>query len=153
MSAETLGVWLIGIGSLVIFLRLVVGSQRPAEGLTFRGPLSTGEDRLRFAVEGTGAAFVALGSVMLAIADPPSASLLLAIPFGYVILHGLSAWKLRQYWLYRRDEAVRAASADSATDFRRMRAASASVCASWRWCLLHPFNRDYWPKMAHGLTE
>ena len=153
MSAETLGVWLIGIGSLVIFLRLVVGSQRPAEGLTFRGPLSTGEDRLRFAVEGTGAAFVALGSVMLAIADPPSASLLLAIPFGYVILHGLSAWKLRQYWLYRRDEAVRAASADSATDFQRMQAASASVCASWRWCLLHPFNRDYWPKMAHGLTE
>lgn len=55
MSAVAWGTWLVGLGAVTIFLAMVVGSERPYEGLKFEGPFNSRAQRLRFAVEGTGA--------------------------------------------------------------------------------------------------
>jgi hypothetical protein len=133
MSLTTAGVWLIGLGSLVIFAGLVLGSERPYSGMTFRGPFNTRRDRLRFAVEGAGAGLVAVGSVLLAVDDLPSLWLLLAAALGTsLMVYGLAAWKLRQYWQYRM-----AANPPAQPGGR---------IGTWRWCFTHPFNDEYWPK-------
>ncbi len=146
VTVEEVGVWLIGIGALVIAAALVLASERPYTGMTFRGPFNTRRDRTQFALEGTGALFVAGGSVLLAATEPPSLWLFLALPAGYAIFHGLAAWKLWQYWRYRAAEADRAALLESSTELERRFALCARECATWRWCLGHPFNQEYWPQ-------
>ncbi len=146
MDAQTVAVWLIAAGALVIVLGLVAGAERPHEGISFRGPLSTRAARLRFAVEATGAALVAAGSVLLAVTNPPDYRLLVLLPIAYGLTHLLAAWKLRQYWQFRHAEALRALSGDSATALQRRMARCAAHCVRWRWCLRHPFNDEYWPR-------
>lgn len=146
-------VWLIGVGALVIFLGLVVGSQRPYEGVSFSGPYATRADRLRFGVEASGACLVAAGSVLLAINEPPPFWLAALVPVLYSLVHVLTAWKLRQYWRYRQEEAERAVKADAATSHERWQAAVAAACATWRWCLTHPYNSEYWPRAERARVE
>jgi hypothetical protein len=146
VDAQTWGVWLIGSGALIIVLGLVFGSERPTTGITFQGPFNTRFDRLRFAVQCAGAALVAAGSVVLAIAEPPSLWLFVILPAVYVIVHVLVAWKLRQYWRFRLDQAERAVRGDAATDLEHRMARCARTCASWRWSLRHPFNDEDWPR-------
>jgi hypothetical protein len=126
------GVWLIGLGSLVIFAGLVLSSERPYTGRSYRGPFNTQRDRLRFAVEGAGAGLAAVGSVLLAIEHLPSPWLFSAVPGTCLMIYGLTAWKLRQYWQYRL----------AATP----PAQPGGTVGTWRWCLTHPFNDEPWPK-------
>lgn len=146
MDAETLSVWLIGAGALTIVLGLVFASERAYEGVSMRGPFSTRDKRLRFAVEAAGATLVAAGSILLAATSSPSAWLLLIPVAAYALAHLLAAWKLGQYWRFRSDEASRAAAGDDANELQRDLAVCASSCASWGWCLRHPFNDEYWPR-------
>jgi hypothetical protein len=143
MNLTTTGVWLIGIGSLVIFVGLIAGSEKPYEGMTFRGPFNTRAQRLPFAVEGAGACLVAVGSVLLAIDNPPSIWLLLVVPVAYLVVHTLTAWKLHQYWSKRLEKAQ---DGPKDTPLERQWLTCISTCASWRWCLAHPFNDEHWPK-------
>jgi hypothetical protein len=91
---------------------------------------------------------VAAGSLVLAVSEPPSVSLLVVLPGAYLLVHGLTAWKLHQYWRYRLVEAQRAAAAEGATELQRRMRTCAERCASWRWCFKHPFNQEYWPQSA-----
>jgi hypothetical protein len=138
MSVTTVGVWLIGLGSLVIFAGLVVSSERPYVGRSYRGPFNTRRDRLRFAIEGAGAGLVAMGSVLLAIEDLPSPWLLLVVPGTYLMVHVLTAWKLRQYWQYQLAAAQPGGAPSTQLDM--------ATFGTWRWCLTHPFNDEGWPK-------
>jgi hypothetical protein len=153
VDATTTATWLIGIGSLTIAAGLAIGSERPYEGMTFRGPFNTPADRMRFAVETTGAIFVASGSVLLAFANPPSPALLVAVVVGYGLIHTLSAWKLQQYWIYRRERAIQETRGEGVRELQHRMADCAHACASWRWCLRHPFNGEYWPKSARSWTN
>jgi cytochrome c biogenesis protein CcdA len=91
VETTTVAVWLIGAGALMIALGLVLASERPYEGVSFRGPLSTRAARLRFAVEAAGASLVAAGSVLLAVVETPCARLLLILPIAYTLVHAASA--------------------------------------------------------------
>jgi hypothetical protein len=153
VDAETTATWLIGLGALTIVAGLVVGSERPYEGMTFRGPFNTPADRLRFAIEATGALSVATGSVLLAIVHPPSPVLLLVVLGGYAFVHGLCAWKLLQYWQHRRERAIQATRGEGVTELQHKMADCARTCATWRWCLRHPFNGEYWPKSARSWSR
>jgi hypothetical protein len=140
MDTTTAGGWLIGAGSLVIFAGLIFGSEQPYQGIKFQGPFNTRSQRLRFAVEGAGAGLIAVGSALLAVNHPPSPWLLLALPSAYLLMHSLMAWKLRQFWLGRREKI------DGPDAIQVQWAACAAVCSSWEWCLRHPFNDESWPK-------
>lgn len=145
MNLTTTGLWLIGAGSLIIFVGLIAGSEQPYEGMTFRGPYNTRSQRLPFAVEGSGACLVAIGSVLLAVHNPPSLWLLLAVPVAYLLVHVLSAWKLHQYWLRRLEKAKEGPKNEA---LQRQWLACSTTCASWRWCLTHPFNDEHWSKVV-----
>jgi hypothetical protein len=140
MDTTIAGGWLIGTGSLVIFAGLIFGSEQPYQGIKFQGPFNTRSQRLRCAVEGAGAGLVAVGSALLAVEHPPSPWLLLVLPTAYLVVHLLMAWKLRQLWVARR------AKIDGPDAIHIQWAACAAVCASWQWCLKHPFNDEHWPK-------
>lgn len=141
MNVTTVGVWLIGLGSLVIFAGLVLSSERPYTGRSYRGPFNTRRDRLRFAVEGAGAGLVAVGSVLLAIEHLPSPWLFSAVPGTCLMVYGLTAWKLRQYWQYR-------LAADPSTQPGGTPSSQLAMATfgTWRWCLTHPFNDESWPR-------
>lgn len=62
------------------------------------------------------------------------------LPTAYLVVHLLMAWKLRQLWVARR------AKIDGPDAIHIQWAACAAVCASWQWCLKHPFNDEHWPK-------
>ena len=146
MAAEDVAVWMIGVGSLTIAVGLIFGSERPFDGLVFRGPFNTRADRLRFAVEAAGASFVAVGSLVFAIENPPSPVLLVFVPVLYVIVHATTAWKLRQYWLYRLGEAETHARGDAGpNELVRRQLECARECATWRWVIRHTFSGEYWP--------
>ena len=154
MDASTWAVWLIGIGSLLIVLNSVLGSERPSEGVSFMGPLSRRRDRIRFALVGTGAVLVSAGSVVLAVTEPPTPWLAVVVPAIYLGVHLLAAWKLRQYWHgYRLPTATQATAGDIVPDLLRQQLACAEVCSTWRWCLGHPFNGEYWPKRVLAKVE
>jgi len=154
VDAEATATWLIGIGALTIVLGLVIGSERPYTGLTFRGPFNTRADRLRFAIEATDAVFLAVGSILLAAVHPPSPWFLLAfVLVGYGLVHLLSAWKLLQYWRYRREREIQATRGEGTTELQYQMADCARTCATWSWCLRHPFDEEYWPKSARSWRQ
>jgi hypothetical protein len=157
MDTAHVGGWLVGVGALLVVLSFVVGSPRPVEGMTFRGPLTLRRDRLAFAVQATGLALAAVGSVVLVAGDFPSLWLVLvtlgAIAVG---IYALSVWKLHQYWQPRLAEALQALRAEDADKYPVMawQAACAKRCASWRWCLMHPLHSDdYWPRDCYNLPN
>jgi hypothetical protein len=147
MNTTTTGVWLIGVGSLIIFAGLIFGSESASIGLTFAGAFNNRFERVRFAVECVGAGMAAFGSVLLAAENPPSAWLMLTLVPAYLVLHVLTAWKLRQYWLKRRTQNPDGSQANDES-LKLQQNACLEVCSTWAWCLRHPFNDETWPESA-----
>jgi hypothetical protein len=149
----TTGIWLIGIGSVLVFGGLVFGSDEAGIGIRF-GRFDRRVERLRFAVECVGAGFAAVGSVVVAVENPPPLWVLIALVPAYLLAHFLTAWKLRQYWLKRVEHEPRGQAADERS--RRPYNACLERCPSWRWCLRHPLNVETWPKAimrTHGAPD
>ena len=146
------GLWLVGIGSLAFVLAAVIGSPRPTDaGLRFMGPLTLRSERITFAVQVSSASCVAAGSLIVAIEElPPWCFALGSFLAAYAIVHGVSSWKLHQYWQEQKASAVPAWENLSLEEREKypvmeVHAKAATECATWKWSLLHPFAPHGWP--------
>jgi hypothetical protein len=145
---------LIGLGAVLGLMPRVLWPVRPEPGITF-GTLTTREERLRFAVETTGLAAAAAGSVLLVVADLARWWLAVAIVAAAALtVWTMSAHKLRQLWLLRartaaddRNASSPAASADQQQEYAIAR-------SRWSWCFRHAFAPSRpWPPPAAPSTQ
>lgn len=146
-----LGGFLVGLGAVLALLPRLLWPERPESGIPFE-TLRTRDERIRFAVETTGLASAAAGSIVLAIVDLTRWWLeVTIIALAALTAWGLAAHKLRELWLMRcrtaRDDANASpplASAEQQREFANQR-------ARWAWCLWHAFApTDHWPPLAAG---
>lgn len=148
---ESAGLWLVGIGALLLALVGLAGGQVRL-ALTFGGAGDRRIDRVKFAVSGAGLLATAAGSALIAISSMPSLGFVIAtIAALVVIVYVLLAWRVHTLW--REHLAAVAASVSVNQDSRRelWRLDAARSCARWRWALSHPLSTAdaiSWP-MAH----
>ncbi len=146
MDWTRVGIWLVGAGSFVSVLVAVLGSPHAGEaGLRFLGPLGSNRGRVIFAAEASAVAHIALGSVILAVVQTPEWWIALGTAGTLALgVYALTVWKQHEYRAARAVEVATQQSSDPAAG--RWRNACTRRCASWRWCLQHPFDDDMWPR-------
>jgi hypothetical protein len=149
---EAARTWLAACGGLLVLLSVVYRTPKPtAGGVLGGGVLTSNTERLKFAAQTTGTVLAALAGVMTLAANVPSL-LFIAVVAASVLLTiwWLLAWKVRQFW----QGWVEATSGDLRQAEENPQAGPpwrylcATRCATWRWCLRHPFNdgASLWPE-------
>lgn len=143
---EAVGLWLIGVGSLLAVL-LVVWSPAPSWGMLGGTPMSKAE-RARSAALATSIVLVAAGSVVTAVIQWPGlpAALGVAATSGG-LMYGFLVWKLHQFWRKMLKDACRDLQGEDADSSVRWKVGCASERARWTWVLRHPLNAGdrIWP--------
>ena len=152
MTATSVGLWLIGVGSILVAAAL--GSPPEATlGLRFKIRDTRLQQRVVFAVRTTGVTLVAGGSLAVAISQEISWWLILVTLIAAVVMvHVLMAWVLKRAW----DEKSEMATAVASTGDEMARTAAAQrhaaigrERATWRWCLRNPYSIERWPGVTH----
>jgi hypothetical protein len=147
MSAEGIGLWLIGVGSFLV-VGAALGLTPDRAGGRFAGKYSSLMERLFYATQVTGLLFAGVGSLTIATSQSIAGSVLVATGIAALLSYdGLLAWLQKRYRDEQLENAERfVAGGDTA---KRQQLAIAQRCATWRWCLRHPLNMQPWP----GLEE
>lgn len=150
MSVTSIGLWLIGWGSFLVVGGALAAPPDATLGLRFKTRQTTVRQRAVFAIQTTGLGLVAVGSLAVALSQRVEWWLILAtVLVVLATLDVLLAWPLKRAW----DEKAEMASLVAKTgEMGRTAAAQRQAeigrrCATWRWCLLHPFNSESWPGM------
>jgi hypothetical protein len=155
MDATSVGLWLIGVGSLGFVTASLLASPRAASGMTFSGPITQRRDRLGFSAQTSSGCAVACGSLLVAIGELPDwwvilSTVAIATAVGWLV----SSWKVHEYWAA---ELARTAFPTGDPEFDKqfdehptMRdiAETVRLCATWRWCLRHPLSTSEWSRYA-----
>lgn len=148
---ETEGLWLVGIGALLLALVGLAGG-RVRVALTFGGDGDRRVDRLKFAVSGAGLMSTALGSALIAISSVPSVEFVVTtIVTLLLIMYVLLAWRVRTLWREHRTAAAERLQGNQDSRREMWDLDAAAWCARWRWALRHPLSDAHatsWP-MAH----
>ncbi len=133
------GLLLIGVGSLLAVLPRLIRPDRPTLGLAWES-LASPIERLHFSAESVGPAFVAVGSVVIAItAFHPWWFVLLAFLAACVGVWCVAAWKRRQLWMMRAERTAQYVPAGrQAVPVEELRVL-AWRNARWSVCLAKPF--------------
>jgi hypothetical protein len=119
-------------------------------GLRFKTRNTTLRQRVVFATQTTGLGLVAVGGLAIALSQPIEWWLILATALVvFATLDMLLAWPLKRAWDEKSEMASLVASTGEMgqTAAAQRQAAIGRQCATWRWCLLHPFNTESWPGM------
>jgi hypothetical protein len=152
MTATDIGLWLIGVGSILVIAGAIISPPDATLGLRFKTRQTTVRQRLVFAVQTTGLALVAIGSLAVALSQAISwwlIALTLIVVVGMCDV--LLAWPLKRAWDEKSELATAVASTGgemAQTVAAQRQAAIGQRCATWRWCLLHPLNSESWPSMS-----
>lgn len=154
MSATDIGLWLVGVGSLLVVIGAVILPPDAGIGLRFKTRQTTLQQRLVFAVQTTGLALISGGSVTVAAAQSIR-WWLIAVTILVIVVSCdvLLAWPLKRAWDERSEMATAVASTGGEignTAAAQRQAAVARRCATWRWCLSHPLNHESWPGIDQG---
>jgi hypothetical protein len=151
VRAESIGLWLIAIGSPLVIAATVAVTPDMTKGHRFATKETTRRERLVFAAQVSGLAAVTAGSLLVAFSQKLALWVLLGTLVAICVCgHVLSAWLLKRYWHEKQKVALAVASTGGDlgnTDAAQHQAAIARRCATWRWCLLHPLNTEAWPGM------
>ena len=145
------GLWLIGIGSLIVVLTVVLGAPRPTDaGLSFAGPFTSARARLLFAAEAAGLLHVAAGGVIVSIVEFTQwwfagLTLLTITNVAYLLI----AWKQHQYRLSRVRDIEDRGTPESPEEV--WRSACTKRCSSWLWCVRHALDDEPWPGDCYRL--
>lgn len=147
VELESAGLWLLGIGAVVLLTVRILGHPRPRLGLVFPGAAAGFTDRLQFSLELTGLLLSAVGSVLFIAAHlPPAWFIATTLGAGAASIYFLLAWLALKYWRLRLTDAIRSLGGDLRNPLVQWQVDCLRLCASWRWVLRHPFERDHWPK-------
>jgi hypothetical protein len=154
VSATNIGLWLIGVGSILVIGGALISPPEAGTGVRLPSRQTKSKKRLVFAVQTTGLTFIAGGSGDVALSQSPTwwligATLLAIILSCDVFL----AWPLRRAWVEKSKAATAVASTGGDmgnTAAAQQQAAIARRCATWGWCLSHPLNDETWPGMESG---
>jgi hypothetical protein len=151
MSLTSTGLWLVGCGSLLVVGAALVSRPEAVLGLRLkpREPKSLRND-VAYAIQTTGLILVAFGSVVVAASQHPAWWLILVTVLAALgAVDVLLAWPLKRTWDEKSHMAtlVAATGEMGKTAAAQRQAAIGRRCATWRWCLLHPLNREPWPGM------
>jgi hypothetical protein len=145
---------LVGVGSLLVVIGAVVLPPDAGIGLRFKTRQTTLQQRIVFAVQTTGLAFIAGGSVTVAAAQSIAWWLIGAtVMTVFVSCDVLLAWPLKRAWDEKSEMATAVASTGGEmgnTAAAQRQAVVARQCATWRWCLSHPLNHENWPGIKPG---
>ncbi len=151
MSVTSIGLWLIGWGSFLVVAAAFATPPDATLGLRFKSRETTLRERVVFAVQTTGLGLVAVGSLVVALSQHLEWWLIVAT----VLLVGgavdvLMAWPLKRFWNEKSEMATLVADTGEMgkTTAAQRQAEIGRRCATWRWCLLHPFNSESWPGMG-----
>lgn len=146
MTLTTAAGWLIGLGAVLGAARRLLGGPPPTFGMSFGRGVAR-RDRLDFAAEATSLVLAALGSVLLAVANFPSAWFVVALLGGAALFaYFLLAWRLHEFWRERYREAREQLHGDQGSRLAQWHVDCAHRCATWRWSLRHPLHDGWWPK-------
>jgi hypothetical protein len=152
MSATNIGLWLIGVGSILVIGGAIGSPPDAVLGLRFKTRQTTLRQRVVFAVQTTGLALVAAGSLVVELSQAIRWWLIVLTLLGVVgMCDVLLAWPLKRAWDEKSEMATAVASTGgemAKTAAAQRQAAIGRRCATWRWCLLHPFNTESWPGMS-----
>jgi hypothetical protein len=115
-------------------------------GLVFPSAESSFNDRLHFSLEVAGLIVSALGSALFIGANlPPLWFMVLTLLAVTAVVYWLLASLALKYWRVRLNDAVGLLRADPRNPLVQWQLDCMRLCASWRWVLRHPFERDHWP--------
>jgi hypothetical protein len=153
MSLTSIGLWLAGCGSVLIVGAALGSPPESVLGVRFKSsdPKSL-RDAVAYAIQTTGLGLVAVGSLAVAASQRPAWWLIGATVLAVLgALDVLLARSLKQTWDEKSHWAALVADTGEMgkTAAAQRQAAIGRRCATWRWCLLHPLNRESWP----GLDE
>jgi predicted lysophospholipase L1 biosynthesis ABC-type transport system permease subunit len=151
MSVTSIGLWLIGWGSFLVVATAFAAPPDATLGLRFRSRDTTLRQRVVFAVQTTGLGLVAVGSLAVALSQHLEWWLILATVLAVAgAVDVLMAWPLKRAWDEKSEMAALMASSGEMgkTAAAQHQAEIGRRCATWRWCLLHPFNSESWPGMS-----
>jgi hypothetical protein len=153
MSATNIGLWLIGVGSILVIGGTLISPPEAGTGVRFPSRQTKSKERPAFAVRATGLTFIAGGSVEVAVSQSPTWWLIGTTLVAIILLCDVFlAWPLRRAWVEKSKVAIAVASTggDMGNTAAQRQATIARRCATWRWCLSHPLNDDTWPGMEAG---
>lgn len=151
MSITSIGLWLIGWGSFLVVAAAFAAPPDAAFGLRFKTRDTTLRQRVVFAVQTTGLGLIAVGSLIVAFSQHLEWWLILAtVLLVASAVDILMAWPLKRAWDEKSQMASLVASSGEMgeTAAAQRQAEISRRCATWRWCLLHPFNSESWPGMS-----
>ena len=153
MTATSVGLWLIGVGSILVIAAALGSPPEATLGLRFKIRDTRLQQRVVFAVRTTGVTLVAGGSLAVAISQEISWWLILVTLIAAVVMvHVLMAWVLKRAWDEKSEMATAVAS--TGDEMARTAAAQRQVAigrerATWRWCLRNPYSIERWPGVTH----
>jgi hypothetical protein len=154
VSATNIGLWLVGVGSLLVVVGAIILPPDAGIGARFKTRQTALQQRIIFAVQTTGLAFIAGGSVTVAAAQSIAWWLIGVTVLTVVVsCDVLLAWPLKRAWDERSEVATAVASTGGEianTAAAQRQATVARRCATWRWCLSHPLNHEKWPGIDSG---
>jgi hypothetical protein len=150
MIETSLGLWLVGVGSFAAALSTALGPPSTgAVGLVFSSPERARPERVHHAVRSTALGFIAVGGLIVGMAELPHWSVALGslAAFG-VAVWLFCAWSQYRVWAPRREQAERAAGSAALEQYpmEGRSALCARHCGTRLWALMHPFNGETWPK-------
>ena len=148
MATESAGLWLIGIGALLLALVGFAGG-RVRLALTFSGSGDQRPDRLKFAISGAGLLSTATGSLLIAISSIPSAPFLVGTIAALVfVIYVLLVWRVHTLWRERVTAAAHDLRDNQDSEREQWLLDATRWYARWRWSLRHPLttaNATSWP--------
>lgn len=150
MGATAVGLWLVGVGSFATVVTVALDPpSRGSGGLRYGSPESARPERIRHAAQAIALAFVAVGSVIVAVAGLPTAWFGAVSPatfFAGVWL--ICAWSQHRVWAPQPEQYETAAATpeDARCPMMKWEAECVRHCARWSWALRHPFNGETWPR-------
>lgn len=140
MTTESAGLWLIGIGALLVAL-VGLSAGRVRLALTFEGSGDQRADRVKFAVSGAGLVSTAAGSVLIAVSSTPNAKFAAAtIAALLLVAYLLIVWRVQTLWREHVAAAGLNLKVNQDSEREQWRLDATRLCARWRWALAHPLT-------------
>jgi hypothetical protein len=98
LELDTAGLWLLGVGAVLLLAERLLGQPQPRLGLTFPSAATGFTERLRFSLEGTGLLLSAVGSALFVAAHLPPIWFIAATLIGALAsVYGLLACLALKY--------------------------------------------------------